>query len=149
MISIEIAKKDDINSMLDVEKSHNIHILSYSTLLEDLSLDNAYYIIAKENEEIVGYAGITYVIDTADLISIIVKKDKLRRNIASLLLQNIYSFCKEKNITKIMLEVNENNTIAQSLYLKEGFKKISVRKKYYENKYDAIIMEKEMLLTNS
>ncbi len=149
MINIEKARKEDIDLILDVEKSHNIHILSQSTLLEDLSLDNSYYIVAKDNEKIVGYAGITYVIDTADLISIVVNKDNLRRNIASMLLKNIYSFCKENNISKILLEVNENNIIAKKLYLKQGFKPINIRKKYYENKYDAIIMEKEMLLTNS
>ena len=61
--------------------------------------------------------------------------------IASLLISNLIQFCTENNITKILLEVRELNTPAQKLYEKFGFKKISIRKKYYNNE-DAYIYEK-------
>ena len=43
---------------------------------------------------------------------------------------------------KFLLEVNENNIKALKLYKKIGFEQISVRKNYYGNNEDAIIMMK-------
>ena len=43
---------------------------------------------------------------------------------------------------KFLLEVNENNVKALKLYKKTGFEKIFVRKNYYGNNEDAIIMIK-------
>jgi ribosomal-protein-alanine N-acetyltransferase len=46
----------------------------------------------------------------------------------------------------LLLEVNVNNTAAQTLYEAQGFEKFSIRKEYYSNadgtKADAICMRK-------
>ncbi|WP_381415272.1 hypothetical protein NPX79_01000 [Spiroplasma endosymbiont of Anurida maritima] len=42
----------------------------------------------------------------------------------------------------IFLEVNEQNTKAIMFYKKNNFKEINIRKNYYNNKYDAIILKK-------
>ena len=44
-------------------------------------------------------------------------------------------------MAKITLEVNENNQYAIKLYKKFNFKEIGQRKKYYNGKDTAIIME--------
>ena len=43
-----------------------------------------------------------------------------------------------------MLEVRKSNISAQKLYEKNGFKKISVRKNYYDNIEDAFIYLKAL-----
>ena len=40
----------------------------------------------------------------------------------------------------VTLEVRENNEPAKNLYRSLGFIKVGVRKKYYENQTDALIM---------
>ena len=118
---------------------------TYKNILEkDLKETNNHYLIAKQNNEILGYIGISYIIDTADIISIVVSKKHTKKGIASLLLNNIFEFCKSNNISKIMLEVRETNIPAQNLYLKHGFEKISERKNYYDGKENAYIMEKKI-----
>ena len=72
------------------------------------------------------------------------EKNQTKKGIASSLLSNIYSFCINNGIIKILLEVRKSNIIAQNLYEKQGFKKISERKKYYDNIEDAYIYEKEL-----
>ena len=49
---------------------------------------------------------------------------------------------KEKNCSLITLEVNEKNLPAIHLYKKRGFETVGIRKKYYDNKFDAYIMTK-------
>ena len=63
---------------------------------EDLKNDNNHYFIAKINDEIVAYLAISYLLDTADIISIVVAKKHTKKGIASLLLNYFFNFCKER-----------------------------------------------------
>ena len=136
---------EDIEEALLTEQSHNIHILSKNILKEDIKNKNYNYLVAKNNDgKIIGYIGISYVLDSADIISIVVHKDYTQKGIATLLLQEIFAFAKENNIQKIMLEVRRSNIPAQKLYEKHGFKQIAIRNNYYDNTEDALIYEKEL-----
>lgn len=141
-ITIRKMRQDDIEQCINIEKSHNIKILSRKILENDLKKDSNYYLVATLNNTLVGYIGLSYVLDTADIISIVVKKDYTKNGIASLLLREIISFCYKKEIKNIFLEVRKSNTPAQALYNKFGFFKISERKKYYNNIEDAYIYTK-------
>lgn len=144
-ILISKMQDEDIDEALLAEQSHNIHILSKNILKEDIKNKNYYYLVAKNNQKkIVGYIGISYVLDEADIISIVVHKDYTKNGIATLLLQEIFKFAKDNNIQKLMLEVRNSNIPAQKLYEKHGFKQITIRKKYYDNSEDALIYEKEL-----
>ena len=144
-IIISKMQDEDIEEALLTEQSHNIHILSKNILKEDIKNKNYNYLVAKSNDgKIIGYIGISYVIDSADIISIVVHKNYTKKGIATLLLQEIFAFAKENNIQKIMLEVRSSNLPAQKLYEKHGFKQIAIRKKYYDNTEDALIYEKEL-----
>lgn len=143
-VLIHEMNKEDIDSAIQVEKTQNTHILNSNILKDDLEKGNYHYIVAKYNNKVVGYAGISYILDSADLISIVVDKDFSHKGIATQLLENIFEFCKSNNIKKILLEVRKSNNIAISLYLKNGFKKISERKKYYDNTEDAYIFLREL-----
>ena len=144
-ILISKMQDEDIDEALLAEQSHNIHILSTNILKEDIKNKNYYYLVAKNNQKkIVGYIGISYVLDEADIISIVVHKDYTKNGIATLLLQEIFKFAKDNNIQKLMLEVRNSNIPAQKLYEKHGFKQITIRKNYYDNSEDALIYEKEL-----
>ena len=144
-IIISKMQDEDIEEALLTEQSHNIHILSKNILKEDIKNKNYNYLVAKSNDgKIIGYIGISYVLDSADIISIVVHKDYTKKGIATLLLQEIFTFAKENNIQKIMLEVRSSNLPAQKLYEKHGFKQITIRKNYYDNTEDALIYEKEL-----
>ena len=144
-ILISKMQDEDIDEALLAEQSHNIHILSKNILKEDIKNKNYCYLVAKNNEKkIVGYIGISYVLDEADIISIVVHKDYTKNGIATLLLQEIFKFAKDNNIQKLMLEVRNSNIPAQKLYEKHGFKQITIRKNYYDNSEDALIYEKEL-----
>ena len=144
-IIIPKMQDEDIEEALLTEQSHNIHILSKNILKEDIKNKNYNYLVAKNNDgKIIGYIGISYVLDSADIISIVVHKDYTQKGIATLLLQEIFAFAKENNIQKIMLEVRKSNIPAQKLYEKHGFKQIAIRNNYYDNTEDALIYEKEL-----
>ena len=47
---------------------------------------------------------------------------------------------RELQAKKINLEVDEKNENAKRLYSKFGFRKVGIRKEYYDGKDDAILM---------
>lgn len=143
-IVVEKMNEKDIELSILTEKTHNIHILNENILKEDLKKENYIYLVAKKNGNILGYIGISFVLDSADIISVVVSKEYTNKGIASLLLENVFKICKEKNITNIILEVRKSNIPAQKLYEKFGFNNISIRKKYYDGFEDAYIYKKEL-----
>ena len=142
---IEKMRDEDIDEVILTEQSHNIHILSKNILKEDIKNKNYHYLVAKNGDKkIIGYIGISYILEDADIISIVVHKDYTNHGVACLLLQEIFKFAEENNIKRIMLEVRNSNIPAQKLYEKHGFKQISIRKNYYDGTEDALIYEKEL-----
>lgn len=98
------------------------------------------YIMAQIGNEIIGFAGIIDTVDQMEITNIVVKKSYRNKGFGNILLNKLISLSKEKHKEEILLEVNENNTPAIKLYEKNGFKKCGLRKKYYNNTDNAIIM---------
>ena len=76
-------------------------------------------------------------------MNIAVSPDYRKQGIAQQLINKMFELFKQKDITRITLEVRESNNSAKNLYIKNGFKAIGIRKNYYtfptEN---GIVMEK-------
>ena len=117
---------------------------SINILKSDFKDSNSKYIIAKQNNEVVGFAGIKIILDEADIMNIVTKQDCRNQGIGSLLLEKLIEIATNLNCSCINLEVNENNFSAIHLYEKYGFKRIGLRKKYYNNTDNAILMKKEI-----
>ncbi len=113
---------------------------TFSILKQEFQNENTIYIVAKQDTEIVGFAGILPIIDEANIMNIVTKKDKRNLGIGSKLLQKLIDISKEKKLKSITLEVNENNISAIKLYTKFKFETVGTRKKYYNNTDSAILM---------
>lgn len=133
----------DLEEIKDVLLSDFDDFWSYEVLREELLSDSSLYIVAKKQNEIIGFAGIKIIIDEADIMNIVVKKSYRNNSIGSLLLENLILTSNKKNLNFINLEVDCKNTIAINLYKKFGFEEIALRKNYYKNN-DAIIMKKKL-----
>ena len=136
---------EDLKSIKNVLASEFDNFWSYEVLEEELECDNSYVIVAKVDENtIVGFAGLKVILDEADIMNIVVKKDFRHNGIGSVLLENLINYSKDLNLKTITLEVNENNLSAIRLYDKFSFDKLGIRKKYYNGESDAIIMSKQL-----
>ena len=113
---------------------------SIDTLKNDFANPNSTYFIAKIDGEIVGFAGFLKICDEANIMNIVTKANKRHLGIGTKLLQALIDEAKKQNLTSITLEVNDKNFQAINLYEKFGFERIGLRKKYYNNTDDAIIM---------
>ena len=98
----------------------------------------------EENGELIGFIGITLSADFADIESVYVDRRFRRKNIAKALVDKALNFISDSGLNKTLLEVKESNEGAILLYEKVGFQRISIRKKYYNDGSNAIIMVREI-----
>lgn len=115
-----------------------------SILKTEITGQNRKYIVAKKNNEIVGFAGIMFNIQDVELMNIVTKKTNRKQGIGKLLLKTLEEISLKHEKDKIFLEVNSNNTNAINLYKNYGFEVIGLRKEYYNGKDDAILMSKKI-----
>ena len=149
-MDIEITKME----IADLEKIENILVNDFDSFwsasilkneLENKQNLNSIYFVAKdEKKEIVGFVGVLIIDTEANIMNIVVKKDKRLLGIGSQLLKFIIDYSKDQNLSSITLEVNEQNLPAINLYKKHNFKQVGLRKKYYNNKDNAILMTLEI-----
>lgn len=137
-ILIEKMSKPDLDfiNLNEFDEFWNMNML-----IEELDSNSSFYVIAKYDNTIVGFAGINIILDEAHIANIVVKKNMRKKGIGSKLIEALIDEA-QKNTVSITLEVNETNLPAISLYEKYGFQKLGKRKKYYNNTYDAYIMTK-------
>ena len=132
----------DLEQMKNTLYSDFDNFWSYNVLKQELENENTTYIIAKENDDVVGFAGISICLDEATLNNIVVKKSCRGRGIGGELLESLIDICGDLNAKTLTLEVDVSNEPAIHLYEKFGFKNLGIRKKYYNNSRDAYNMTK-------
>lgn len=115
---------------------------TYHILKEELENQNSSYLVAKIDNEIVGFAGIKIILDESDIMNIVTKKTYRNQGIGTLLLENLISLSKKLNLKTLSLEVSEENLPAIHLYQKFGFESLGVRKNYYQDKNGYIMTKK-------
>lgn len=147
MDNIKISRMtvSDLNEIEDILFSDFDDFWNINTFKSELLNPDSKYIVAKIDNKIVGYAGIWKAVDDVHITNIVTAKNLRRQNIGSILLSNLIEMAKAENgITSITLEVNCNNLPAKKLYEKSDFEVVGLRKKYYNNIDDAIIMTKQL-----
>ena len=138
---IEMMSLNDLETIKDILQTEFDEFWTYEILQQELLSNNSKYIVAKSLDNIiVGFAGIKIILDTAALMNIVTKKSFRANGIGKLMLEYLINMCKKEKVKTLNLEVNSQNTIAINLYKKYNFKEVGLRKKYYNNTYDAILM---------
>lgn len=121
---------------------------SASQCLSALAIADCRLLIAKAaNGEVTGFALSRWVLDTEELLMIGVATRWQRRNVGSLLLDEIIRRGNEAGRERLFLEVREGNR-ALDFYAARGFHSIGRRKSYYRGngdfRPDAITMARDL-----
>ena len=112
-----------------------------SELTNPLSL----WLVAMEDDRVVGYIGSQTVIDESDVMNVAVHPDYRQRGIATGLIGALVSELGKKGSHCLTLEVRASNENAIRLYHALDFHEVGRRKNYYRNpKEDALILRKEI-----
>lgn len=145
MIEIEEMTLSDFEEIKDTLQKDFDEFWTPSILKSELENDLSKYVVAKKENQIVGFAGVIILPDDVEITNIVTKKSERKKGIGKLLLDKLIeiAFSLKKDIS---LEVNEENETAINLYKKAGFEEVGIRKKYYNGKNNAIIMTKNFTI---
>jgi len=143
-IGIRRVRIEDIRAITEIEKKSYPDPWSQNLFERELQIEFSNFFAAIENREIAGYICLWRVSDEGQITNIAVKEKFRRKGLGSRLMKYIIDISYAMKIKKMFLEVRASNYPALKLYEKFGFKKIGVRKKYYPNSDDAVIMAKTL-----
>ena len=143
VLDIELMRRRHLKAIMPIENI--VYPRPWSTGVFTAEIDLAkrgerYYVVGTVDGTLVGYAGMLFTPDDAHVTNIAVDPDWQRRGIATELLLELCWKARERECQGMSLEVRVSNTAAQALYARFGFVPAGVRRKYYENVEDAIVM---------
>jgi ribosomal-protein-alanine N-acetyltransferase len=146
-VLIEEMRRKHLTDMLPIEQDAYPKPWSRSVFeseLEQVRSGTRHYIVARRRRLVIGYAGLWIAPDPAGdqghITNIAVAADHRRRGVATRLLGALATIAIERGCIALTLEVRLSSTGAQELYRRFGFAPAGVRKRYYENTEDAIVM---------
>jgi ribosomal-protein-alanine N-acetyltransferase len=138
-------KIEDIDSLIEIEKSLYKDPWNKEAYLRDLENDIAYNYVLEHEGVILGYYGFWLMFDNIDITKVSIRKEFQGKGLSNILMEDFFNRIKNVDIKTITLEVRVSNVNAIGLYKKYGFKNISMRKKYYPDLEDAYIFQKEVI----
>ena len=133
---------DHVSQVAEIERMCFSDPWSERMLREHLDNQCAAALVALgEDGTVLGYAGLLVVLDEGYITNVAVRPAFRRQGIAADLLTVFDRFARGNHLAFLTLEVRASNEPALTLYEKLGYRRMGLRKNYYEHpKEDAVIM---------
>lgn len=140
---------EDAAAIAEIEKQCFSLPWPIKEIEETFLAKNSIFYVASIGGQIVGYAGLYFILDEGNIINIAVDSRYRRQGIAKGLLEHLILQLKHKGVKNVTLEVRKGNMAAISLYESFGFETVGIRKNFYVRPLeDALIMWKYQLSTS-
>ncbi len=136
----EPLRYEHLRQMAEIEKEAFDMPWTETMFIPEVGSENATYVVGTRGEEVICYGGFHSVLDEAHITNIAVKSTERGKGIGRFLLATLIGKAREKGASTVSLEVKTTNKPAISLYESFGFKVAGVRKRYYNNLFDAYVM---------
>ena len=133
MIVISPMKDKDIPAVVEIEARS----FKYPKPKAVFHEDEHKYLVARDEEKIVGYIGIEKILDEVHIINMAVDPGYRDKGVGKRLMQHVLN---DEEV--FFLEVRVSNETAKKIYERYGFKVINTRKEYYADGEDALIMRR-------
>ena len=134
---------DDVDQIVSLQQSCFPDGWDKQMLVSGLDSGNLLGITAKKDGKLFAFVTFSVNCDFAEINDILVLPECRRQGVGKQLLQMVEK--QVKTLTqKIFLEVRERNLPAINLYKSQGFIQLSIRKKYYKDGENALVMHKEL-----
>ena len=141
MITIREMQFDDLERVMEIERQNFSVPWTENGFFSFLMRNDTLFLVAEENEKILGYMGIMMVLDEGEITNVSVAEDARRRGVGRLLVQTMLDKMRAAGLTMIHLEVRKSNIPAIRLYEEFSFVQDGERKNYYEEPTeDAVLM---------
>lgn len=139
-------------SVVDAPALEAIHCAAFGTdgwsaqmIADQLRVPQTFGLIDDEG----GMALARSVVDEAEILTLAVAPQARRRGIGARLLGILIDQARGRGCRMMFLEVSARNLAAQALYHAHGFAPVGLRRRYYEDGSDALIMRTHLCQVSS
>ena len=147
MTEIRQMRQEHVAQVAELEKICFADPWSEKSIASELENPLSYWLVALDEDRVVGYAGSQTVLGETDMMNVAVRPEYRRQGIAEALILALIGQLRRRQSHCLTLEVRDSNTSARALYGKLGFLEIGRRRNYYRNpREDALILRKEWIV---
>ena len=144
MITFRDMNASHVPQVAELEKLCFSDPWSEKSITQELQNDYSLWVVALEDDRLLGYVGSQSSYGESDMMNIAVHPEYRRVGIARSLIEYLIDELNRRGCHSLSLEVRASNAPAIGLYEKLGFQQVGLRKNYYRNpKEDALILRKE------
>lgn len=132
---IRIATEADLEQIMQIEIAcFGNDAWSRANMKSELLAPHTSYVVAEENKELIGYAGLSKLAssDSSDIQTIAVSESHRGQGIGRGLMESLLTHARKQDAKEVFLEVREDKPTPQKLYSSLGFVAIDRRENYYQ-----------------
>jgi len=142
-ITIRPAVCGDLDEIYSLEQAYSQNPWSRASIASELYNANAIFLVLQTPEnQIIGFACSSLILDEVHILETVVCPDFRNGGLGYMLINRLLTEAADKDAARACLEARLSNRPAIRVYEKCGFEKDAVRKKYYQNGEDAVLMSK-------
>jgi len=94
----------------------------------------------EEPEAVIGFCCARMLVGEMEIVNLAVAPAWRRKGKALGMIRYLIDYCLGRHLHRVLLEVRESNSAALLLYKRAGFLEDGIRKEYYSNKENAVLM---------
>ena len=139
------AGESEIPGIRAVEEASFSRPWSEEALKSELQNGRSALFVAKDGDAVVGWAGMTWVLDEGSVSDIAVLPACRRKGLGRALTEALLAECRRRALSCLLLEVRVSNAPAIALYRSLGFIEVGRRPRFYEDpREDALLMRADL-----
>jgi [ribosomal protein S18]-alanine N-acetyltransferase len=140
--SIRLFRLSDMDRLLEIERSiFPRDAYDRNLFAEYFHMCGDLFLVLVRRGRICGYM-LTCIRPRPEIVSIAVEPGERRKGAASLLLDSTLRRLRRRKVSRLNLMVRVRNYKAQKFYVKYGFVKVRMVRKYYDDGTDGFLMTK-------
>lgn len=139
-VTISPLRRRHLDTVVDIERAAHPTPWSRRLFEGELGRTDRHYVVARVGDRVLGYAGLIVLAGDGHVATIATDASVRRRGLATALLLELVDEAIRRRVEALTLEVRVGNDAAQALYRRFGFVPAGVRRRYYGDGEDAIVM---------
>ncbi len=129
----------DLADVVALESANQPRPWSENVFRDELEAENRTYLVATDDESIVGFGGVMVIGEEAHVTNLLVDADRRGRGTGRVLMIALIEAAVADGARHLTLEVRKENAAARALYSRLGLAPVGVRPRYYGDD-DALIL---------
>ena len=143
MISIKRINEDDIDLCYELD-SNTISLWSKKQWTNEFKKEGTKIFGLSLQNFVIGICVLQVVLDEVHINYFVVNQKYRKRGFGSYFMSYLIKKCKKLNTHRLLLEVSQNNSIAENFYTRFDFHTVGTRKNYYKDGSNALLKEKKL-----